>query len=114
VSPTGADGETTKTVLASVPATTRNRTNLPYASQEGKGKPGLPLPREFQRDTSENLDSTTGGPNGIRWSQREVREKCELPSTAIGGSVADRRSTGKPNAHTSVELRNSHIAYKLG
>ena len=39
MSPTGADGETTKTVLASVSATTRNRTNLPYASQEGKGKP---------------------------------------------------------------------------
>jgi hypothetical protein len=27
--------------------------------------PGPPLPREFQRETSENLDSTTGGPNGF-------------------------------------------------
>jgi len=68
VSPTGADGETTRAVLASVPATTRNRTNLPYASQEGKGKPGLPRPREFQRKSSENLDSTTGGTNGSRCS----------------------------------------------
>jgi hypothetical protein len=95
VSPTGADGETTKTVLASLPATTRNRTNLPYASQEGKGKPGLPLPREFQRDISENLDSTTP------WCASS--ERAAVEDRAMGASGA--LDCARPATSTLLDSR---------
>ena len=69
MSPTGADGETTKTVLASVPATTRNRATLPYASQEDKGKPLVKV-----REQPRALVCVSGGYEPLRLGSTAVRE----------------------------------------
>ena len=123
VSPTAADGETTKTVLASVPATTRNRTNLPYASQEGKGKPlvrlGInqepwcALPEAAPWRDPRRMREQPAGRRSARYARRGATSVTPTDEDVRQRSFDGRRSDGKPLDCRGVTLAQSLLASPL-
>ena len=70
----------------------------------------LPLRRETQRETPENLDSTAGGPNGIRTRVSALRGPCPRPLDDGATSVRRGNWLGEEdlNLHYGVQSPASY------